>query len=89
MINVLEVNENSGAHEAGMKTGDLITHVDDESIKGISSNEDVRKHLLGIAGTPVKLGILRDGKAINLTVIRKKLGSKFAQLKLSFEDFRI
>lgn len=50
------------AHEAGIKVGDIITHVDGKATKGSDFKQIVDFRLRGRAGTPVLLTIQRQGK---------------------------
>lgn len=69
-----------GPSEAvGVRAGDRIIAVDDESIAGIKiTNEDVFKKLRGPVGTRVKISVLRRGvtKPINFNIIRGKIPIK-------------
>lgn len=69
-----------GPSEAvGVRAGDRIISVDDESIAGIKiTNEDVFKKLRGPVGTRVKISVLRRGvtKPINFNIIRGKIPIK-------------
>jgi len=57
-IVVLRTIGNSPANKAGLLTGDIITKVDDVSYTGEQLSEAV-KQMKGIAGTNVKITILR------------------------------
>ena len=61
-----------GASEkAGLMAGDKIINVDDKPISGIGiSNDSVRGRILGEEGKKVKIGILRDGVAMNFEIRR-------------------
>ena len=68
-IKVLEVMQNSPAKKAGIKKGDIITHVDGESVTKIGYEAAISK----IAGTPktdVVLKVVRDGNTQPITVTR-------------------
>lgn len=62
------------ANSAGVKDGDIITQVDEISVAGAQVDQIVEK-ILGDAGTPVKLGIVRDGQSgiKEIIVIRQKV----------------
>lgn len=62
---VVEVMPDSPADEAGLRHGDVITHVNG---KLVEDEEELSKDLHQIgAGKPVKLDILRDGKKQQIT----------------------
>ena len=61
----------SPAEKAGLKSGDKILSVDKKPIVGYGiKNEEVMGMLKGIAGTEVKLTILRNGKNVSKIVER-------------------
>lgn len=49
------------AHQAGIKTGDIITHIDGKATLGSDFSDMVQKRLRGLSGTAVVLKIKRDG----------------------------
>jgi carboxyl-terminal processing protease len=62
--------EDSPAYRAGIKAGDIITHVDGKAIKGITTTQAV-KVITGKRGTPVTLTIKSfDGTVKDYTLIR-------------------
>src|SRR5512138_1596434 len=50
------------AHQAGIKVGDVITHIDGKPTKGNDFKQMVDYRLRGRAGTPVTLKIHRPGE---------------------------
>jgi len=64
----------SPAEKAGILPGDIVTHVDGESIKDVSINESVKK-IRGEAGTVVRLTIERtyQSNPIEISVTRGKI----------------
>lgn len=63
------------AHQAGIKVGDIITHIDGKPTKGNDFKQLVDLRLRGRAGTPVTLKIHRPGEAKprTITLIRRQL----------------
>ena len=57
------------AFKAGMQPGDLITHIEGESIEGISINQAVER-MRGPVGTTVTITVMRASEAFNLTLER-------------------
>jgi C-terminal processing protease CtpA/Prc len=51
------------AHQAGVKLGDVITHIDGKPTEGSDFRDMVEHRLRGRAGTPVTLKIRRPGEA--------------------------
>jgi C-terminal peptidase prc len=62
----------SPAEAAGVKAGDVVTHVDDQDISGQTINEIINQ-VRGHAGTTVKLTILRQGQAQEVVVTRGEI----------------
>lgn len=63
------------AHLAGIKVGDLITHIDGKPTEGSNFKDMVEHRLRGRAGTPVEIVVRRSGtpKLLKFTVIRREL----------------
>ena len=70
MVKVVSPIEDTPAFRAGLKSGDLITHVDGEPIKAKNILRAVKK-LRGPPGTDVRLTVSRSGQApFDLTITR-------------------
>jgi carboxyl-terminal processing protease len=65
------------AYRAGIRPGDVISFVNDRSTEGLSTTE-VADMLKGKSGTPVKIGVSREGSADYLTfnIIREDISRK-------------
>lgn len=63
------------AHLAGIKTGDIITHIDGKPTEGSDFNQMVEHRLRGIAGTKVTLKVRRPGiaKAFTFHLTRRQM----------------
>lgn len=59
----------SPAEKAGLRTGDVIQKIDDESVSGLSLNEVVKK-IRGPKDTQVKLEVARDGETFSVAIKR-------------------
>lgn len=66
---VVDVLDESPAQKAGMKSGDRIAGVDEEKVRGLSTDEVVRK-MKGKKGSKVKLKIIRSKRPMELEVTR-------------------
>lgn len=68
-IRVVSPIDNSPAFKGGLQTGDLITAVNGEDIKGQSTTE-VSKKVRGKKETSVTLTIQRSGSSFDVTIVR-------------------
>ena len=80
---VVDVLPDSPALEVGIEQGDLITHVEDESVRDWPL-EDVVRAIRGDAGTQVKLRLLRPATETSseVTVARRKLSLPNVEWKM-------
>jgi hypothetical protein len=79
-INVVKVVDGTPAERVGVKTDDVITQVDGESLQGLPVDKVIER-LRGQAGTEVKLRISRKGqdKPIELSATREMIRTQAAQ----------
>lgn len=63
------------AHLAGVKVGDIITHIDGKETAGGDFRELVGRRLRGRAGTPVVIKVYRSGekKPLTFNLVRRQL----------------
>lgn len=84
LVKVVSPIDDTPAAKAGIKAGDYITNIDDETVVGLSLNEAVSK-LRGKIGTKVKLSIRRvNSKPIELTLKRQEI--KIQSVKNEIKD---
>jgi carboxyl-terminal processing protease len=91
-IKVVSPIDDTPAHKAGVKPGDFITHLDGESVMGLSLNEAVER-MRGAPNTPIKLTIRRAGKepfdltlhraVIKIQPVRQKLEGDIAVIRVT------
>lgn len=73
LVKVVSPIDDTPAAKAGIKAGDYITNIDEETVVGLTLNEAVSK-LRGKIGTKVKLSIRRvNSKPIDLTITRQEI----------------
>ena len=78
---VSEVLPNSGSAKAGIKSGDVIVSLND---KPLSSFAELRSRIATTEpGAKVKLGLIRDGKPLNVEVTLDKSTSSSASAELT------
>ncbi|MFA5570385.1 MAG: S41 family peptidase [Sphaerochaetaceae bacterium] len=70
MVNITSVFPGSPAESAGLRSGDMISHIDGEAVDEWEANE-ASKALKGDPNTPVVLTVVRGGSSFDVTVIRK------------------
>jgi carboxyl-terminal processing protease len=63
--------DDTPAAKAGVRAGDIITHIDDEAVQGLTLNQAVDK-MRGPVNTKIKLKIVRKGadKPLDLAIMR-------------------
>jgi carboxyl-terminal processing protease len=74
LVKVVSPIEGSPAYRAGMKSGDLITKIDDVQVKGLSLNDAV-KRMRGEPKTKVVLTIYRkdENRTFPVTIVREEI----------------
>ena len=83
LVKVVSTIEGSPAFRAGLKSGDLITKIDDTAVKGLTLNEAV-KRMRGEPGTRVLLTILRkdESRSFPVTIIREEIRTQSVKGKV-------
>ncbi len=71
LVKVVSPIDDTPAYRAGVKSGDFISHIDDEQVLGLTLSEAVDK-MRGPVGTDIKITILRESapEPIKLTITR-------------------
>lgn len=69
---VVEPIKDTPAEAAGLKTGDVIAYVNDESMAGVAS-DIVSSKIKGEEGTKVKITVLRDAEYLDFEIERKAI----------------
>ena len=70
LVKVVSPIDDTPAARAGLQTGDLITHIDDEAIQGLTLSEAVKK-MRGPVGSDIKIKVFREGKdPFDVTITR-------------------
>ena len=84
-VRVIAPIDDTPAEKAGIKSGDYITHIDDEQVFDLTLNQAVQK-MKGRPGTKVKLTVISDGEEPR-TVTLKRAIIKVKSVK--FEDKKL
>lgn len=69
---IMEVEENGPAKEAGVQVGDLLVQVDGQDVARMDANQ-VKELVRGEEGSTVTLGLLRQEEALSLPVERRRI----------------
>jgi carboxyl-terminal processing protease len=64
--------DNSPASRAGIKAGDLITHINQRHVKGLDRAE-ISRLITGPEGSSLHLRLLRNGQELSFTIQRKRI----------------
>jgi carboxyl-terminal processing protease len=72
LVKVVAPIDETPAARAGIMAGDIITHLDDEQVQGLTLNQAVEK-MRGAVNTKIRLKIMRTGqdKPIEVTITRE------------------
>lgn len=83
LVKVVSPIEDSPAFRAGLKTGDLITKIDDTMVKGLSINDAV-KLMRGEPRTKVLLTIFRkdENRSFPVTITREEIKTQSVKTKM-------
>src|SRR5215470_10466828 len=71
LVKVVAPIDDTPAYKAGVMAGDIITHLDDEPVQGLTLNQAVEK-MRGPKNTKIRLKIMRKGqdKPTEVTIVR-------------------
>ena len=83
LVKVVSPIEGSPAFRAGLKSGDLITKIDDTLVKGLSVDQAV-KRMRGEPNTKVVLTVFRksEGRTFPVNIIREEIRTQSVRAKL-------
>jgi carboxyl-terminal processing protease len=71
LVKVVAPIDETPAAKAGIRAGDIITHLDDEAVQGLTLNQAVDK-MRGAINTKIRLKVMRKGldKPLDITIVR-------------------
>ncbi len=86
-VKVVSPIDETPAYEAGIEAGDYITHLDGESVIGLSLSEAVDR-MRGKVGTPILLTIVREGAedTLEIEVVRDIIKIQSVKNRIEQED---
>jgi carboxyl-terminal processing protease len=87
LVKVVAPIDDTPAAKAGIMANDLISHLDDEPVKGLTLNQAVEK-MRGPANTKIKLRIMRKGsdKPIEISITRDIIQVRPVRASLQGDD---
>jgi carboxyl-terminal processing protease len=87
LIKVVAPIDETPAAKAGVMANDIITHLDDEAVQGLTLNQAVEK-MRGPVNTKIRLKIMRKGqdKAIDVTIVRDIIRVRSVRSRTEGED---
>src|SRR5881628_3991844 len=87
LIKVVTPIDDTPASKAGIMSADIISHLDDEPVQGLTLNQAVEK-MRGPVNTKIKLKIMRKGqdKAIEVAIIRDIIRVKSVRSRVEGDE---
>ena len=84
-VRILRTLPDNPAREAGVLAGDIIYKVNDEEVYDWST-EDIANALRGVAGTSVKLTVVREGEEKSFDLVREEINNVSAYYDFKDND---
>lgn len=83
LVKVVSPIDDTPAHEAGVQAGDLISHIDEEPVMGLTLAEAVEK-MRGPVGTDILISVLRESEPepLDITITRAIIRIKSVRHKV-------
>src|SRR5215216_2338103 len=87
LIKVVSPIDDTPASKAGIMAGDLITHLDDEPVQGLTLNQAVEK-MRGPENSKIKLKIMRKGqdKPVEVPIVREIIKVQSVRSKVEGDE---
>jgi carboxyl-terminal processing protease len=87
LVKVVAPIDDTPAAKAGIQANDIITHLDDEQVQGLTLNQAVEK-MRGAINTKIRLKIMRKGqdKPIEVTIVRDRIIVRAVRMRLEGND---
>jgi carboxyl-terminal processing protease len=87
LVKVVSPMDGTPAHRAGIQPNDLITHLDDEPVKGLTLEQAVEK-MRGPVNSSIRLKIDRKGieKPVEVTIVREIISIRNVRARPEGED---
>ncbi|MCC6949499.1 MAG: S41 family peptidase [Bradyrhizobiaceae bacterium] len=87
LVKVVSPMDGTPAHRAGIQPNDLITHLDDEPVKGLTLEQAVDK-MRGPVNSSIRLRIDRKGieKPVEVTIVREIISIRNVRTRVEGDD---
>src|SRR5499425_3233782 len=87
LVKVVAPIDDTPAAKAGIRAGDIITHLDDEPVQGLTLNQAVEK-MRGLVNTKIRLKIMRKGNdaPIEVAIVRDNIRVRSVRMKVEGDD---
>ena len=87
LVKVVAPIDETPAAKAGVRAGDIITHLDDEAVQGLTLNQAVEK-MRGLVNTKINLKISRKGvdKPIEVSIVRDVIRVRSVRSRVEGDD---
>src|SRR5512144_2604725 len=87
LIKVVAPIDETPAAKAGILAGDIITHLDDEPVQGLTLNQAVEK-MRGPVNTKIRLKVIRKGqdKPLDITLTRENIHVRPVRARVEQDD---
>jgi carboxyl-terminal processing protease len=87
LVKVVAPIDDTPAAKAGVRAGDIITHIDDEAVLGLTLNQAVEK-MRGAVNSKIRLKIMRKGldKAIDMAITRDTIRVRSVRSRTDGDD---
>src|SRR6202140_1744405 len=87
LVKVVAPIDDTPAAKAGVRAGDILTHLDDEALEGLTLNQAVEK-MRGPVNTKIRLKIMRKGNdaPIEIAITRDTIQVRSVRMKIEGDD---
>ncbi len=87
LIKVVAPIDDTPAAKAGIRAGDIITHLDDEAVQGLTLNQAVEK-MRGLVNTKINLKVMRKGaeKPLDIAIMRDVIRVRSVRSRVEGDD---
>jgi carboxyl-terminal processing protease len=87
LVKVVAPIDDTPAAKAGIRGGDIITHLDDEAVQGLTLNQAVEK-MRGPVNTKIRLKVMRKGNdaPIEIAITRDTIRVRSVRMKIEGDD---